>query len=375
MAGKGGGPTADELAHWLALHHAPGLGARRKIELLEAFGSIGALFAAGRDQIARVAGAREAVIDDLLSTPDAAAHAATQQWLADLRNFIVTWADPDYPPLLRQIDDPPLLLYGRGERAVLATPQLAIVGSRNPSPGGRDNARAFAAHLARAGLTITSGLALGIDGAAHEGALAASGKTIAVTGTGLDRVYPPRHRELAHRICAAGALLSEYALGTPPRAENFPVRNRLISGMSLGVLVVEAALKSGSLISARLATEQGREVFAIPGSIHSPLARGCHALIRQGAKLVETANDIIEELGPLAQLVTPALEAHGADLDAKLTDSERDLLACLGHDPIDIDSLATRSGLTPQSVSSMLLSLELHGLVAALPGGRYQRSR
>lgn len=375
MAGKGGGPAAGELAHWLALHHAPGLGARRKVELLESFGSIGALFAAGRDQIAHVAKAREAAIGALLSAPDTAAHAPTQQWLADPRNFIVTWADPDYPPLLRQIDDPPLLLYGSGERAVLATPQLAIVGSRNPSPGGRDNARAFAAHLARAGLTITSGLALGIDGAAHEGALAAGGRTIAVTGTGLDRVYPPHHRELAHRICASGALLSEYALGTPPRAENFPVRNRLISGMSLGVLVVEAALKSGSLISARLAAEQGREVFAIPGSIHSPLARGCHALIRQGAKLVETANDIIEELGPLVQLVTPALKAHGANLDAKLTDSERDLLACLGHDPLDIDSLATRSGLTPQSVSSMLLALELHGLVAALPGGRYQRSR
>lgn len=375
MAGKGGGPAADRLAHWLALHHAPGLGARRKLELLEAFGSIGALFAAGREEIAQVAGAREAAIGALLSAPEAAGHAATEQWLADPRNFIVTWADPDYPPLLRQIDDPPLLLYGCGERSVLATPQLAIVGSRNPSPGGRDNARAFAAHLARAGLTITSGLALGIDGAAHEGALAAAGKTIAVTGTGLDRVYPPRHRELAHRICHSGALLSEFALGTPPRAENFPVRNRLISGMSLGVLVVEAALKSGSLISARLATEQGREVFAIPGSIHSPLARGCHALIRQGAKLVETANDIIEELGPLAQLVTPALETHGAKPDAMLSDCERDLLACLGHDPVDVDTLATRSGLTPQSVSSMLLSLELHGLVAALPGGRYQRSR
>jgi DNA processing protein len=375
MAGNGSGPAADQLARWLALHHVPGLGARRKIELLESFGSIEAVFAAGKDQLARAVGERRDGLDALRSGPDATLLATTHKWLGDARNFVVTWTDPDYPALLRQIDDPPLLLYGIGARAVLATAQLAIVGSRNPSPGGRDNARAFAAHLARAGLTITSGLALGIDGAAHEGALEAGGKSIAVTGTGLDRVYPPRHRELAHRICDNGALLSEFALGTPPRAENFPIRNRLISGMSLGVLVVEAAIKSGSLISARLATEQGREVFAIPGSIHSPLARGCHALIRQGAKLVETANDIIEELGPLARLVSAASESDRTHTDAMLTHSEREMLACLGHDPVDVDTLTARSGLTPQAVSSMLLQLELHGLVAALPGGRYQRSR
>jgi DNA processing protein len=325
--------------------------------------------------LAHALGERQTVLDALLSGPDATLLATTHEWLSAARNFVVTWADLDYPALLRQIDDPPLMLYGIGARAVLATAQLAIVGSRNPSPGGRDNAKAFAAHLAHAGLTITSGLALGIDGAAHEGALEAGGKTIAVTGTGLDRVYPPRHRELAHRICDNGVLLSEFALGTPPRAENFPIRNRLISGMSLGVLVVEAALKSGSLISARLATEQGREVFAIPGSIHSPLARGCHALIRQGAKLVETANDIIEELGPLARLVAPPSDSASIHTDAILSDSENELLACLGHDPVDVDAIAARSGLTPQAVSSMLLQLELHGLVASLPGGRYQRSR
>jgi DNA processing protein len=374
MAGSGSGP-ADQLARWLALHHTPGLGARRKIELLELFGSIEAVFAAGRDRLAHALGERQTVLDALLSGPDATLLATTHEWLSAARNFVVTWADLDYPALLRQIDDPPLMLYGIGARAVLATAQLAIVGSRNPSPGGRDNAKAFAAHLAHAGLTITSGLALGIDGAAHEGALEAGGKTIAVTGTGLDRVYPPRHRELAHRICDNGVLLSEFALGTPPRAENFPIRNRLISGMSLGVLVVEAALKSGSLISARLATEQGREVFAIPGSIHSPLARGCHALIRQGAKLVETANDIIEELGPLARLVAPPSDSASIHTDAILSDSENELLACLGHDPVDVDAIAARSGLTPQAVSSMLLQLELHGLVASLPGGRYQRSR
>ena len=375
MAGSAGGPAADQLAHWFALHHAPGLGARRKIALLESFGSIEAVFGAGEELLARTLGERPEGLRALLSGPDASLLATAHAWLGNARNFVVTWADADYPALLREIDDPPLMLYGIGDRAVLTTPQIAIVGSRNPSPSGRDNARAFAAHLARAGLTITSGLALGIDGAAHEGALAAGGRTIAVTGTGLDRVYPPRHRELAHRICGSGALLSEYALGTPPRAENFPIRNRLISGMSLGVLVVEAAIKSGSLISARLATEQGREVFAIPGSIHSPLARGCHALIRQGAKLVETANDIIEELGALAQLVTPAADPRSADAGATLAHPERELFACLGYDPVDVDTLVERSGLTPQAVSSMLLSLELHGLVAALPGGRYQRSR
>ncbi len=360
----------EALAQWLALHHTPGLGARRKLQLLEHFGTIGALFDARRAQLEEALGERPAALDTLLAGCDAALLATTRAWLDAQPNFLVTWADADYPPLLREIADPPVLLYGVGVRARLATAQIAVVGSRNPSPGGRDNAAAFAAHLAQAGLAITSGLALGIDGAAHAGALDAGGTTIAITGTGLDRVYPPRHRALAHRIAEHGVLLSEFALGTPPRAENFPIRNRLISGMSLGVLVVEAALKSGSLITARLASEQGREVFAIPGSIHSPLSRGCHALIRQGAKLVETAQDILEELGPLAQWVAP----HTAPAtEAALDDDATKLLACLGHDPVDIDTLAARGGLTPQAVSSMLLTLELRGLVASVPGGRYQR--
>jgi DNA processing protein len=283
----------------------------------------------------------------------------------------VTWADPDYPPLLRQIPDPPLALYVIGDRAAPGRPQLAIVGSRNPTPAGRENARAFARHLAGAGLAITSGLALGIDGAAHRGALeAGGGTTLAVVATGLDRVYPARHRELAHEIARAGALVSEFPLGVPPLPENFPIRNRVISGMALGVLVVEAAPGSGSLITARLATDQGREVFAIPGSIHSPLSRGCHALIRQGAKLVETANDILEELGVLAQA---AADSAVAPLPADLPAPMAQLLGHLGHDPANVDQLVERSGLTTEAVSSMLLQLELQGLVEAGAGGTFQR--
>jgi DNA processing protein len=377
MAGEDGGPSGtvseagrDDLRQWLALHHAQGLGARRKLSLLEHFGSVRALFAAGRTDLEHVLGERSTALDGLLA--DAERHAPSLAWHEQAGNFIVTWTDPDYPPLLREIADPPVLLYGVGQRSRLASPQIAVVGSRNPTPAGRANARAFAEHLAQAGFAITSGLALGIDAAAHEGALAVGAVTVAVTGTGLDRVYPPRHRALAHRIAEDGVLLSEFGLGTPPRAENFPIRNRLISGMSVGVLVVEAALRSGSLITARLAAEQGREVFAIPGSIHSPLARGCHTLIRQGAKLVETAADVLEELAPLARAAMPvpppSIVATGA-----ISDEETRLLECLGHDPADIDTLAERCGLTPQAVSSMLLALELRGRVATLAGGRYQR--
>jgi DNA processing protein len=260
----------------------------------------------------------------------------------------------------------------QGDRALLARPQLAVVGSRNPTPVGRQNATAFARALAQAGLGITSGLALGIDTAAHQGALDAGGTTLAVAGTGLDRVYPPRNRALAHAIAARGALVSEFAVGAGPRAEHFPRRNRLISGMSLGVLVVEAALQSGSLITARLAGEQGREVFALPGSIHSPLARGCHALIRQGAKLVETAQHILEELGPLARAATTAA-APDRRLVPGLAPLEAQLLECLGYEATHIDALIERSGLTPDAVSSILLALELRGVVLAGPAG-YQRA-
>jgi len=265
------------------------------------------------------------------------------------------------------------LLFVRGDAALLGAPQLAVVGSRNPSHGGCDNARAFSGQLTAAGLVVTSGLALGIDACAHAAALDSGGRTIAVAATGLDRVYPSAHRELAHRIAAQGALVSEFALGTPPRREHFPRRNRLISGLSLGVLVVEAALRSGSLITARLAAEQGREVFAIPGSIHSPLARGCHALIRQGAKLVENAPDILEELGALAGFIA-ASPGAAAPTDTMLNSAQQELLELIGFDPVEMDTLVARSGLTPGRVSSMLLLMELHGLIEARPGGRYQRT-
>ena len=294
-------------------------------------------------------------------------------WLSETGHHLVTWADTDYPPLLREIPDPPVVLYVIGDRQSLSRPQFAIVGSRNPTPMGRENAQAFAKTLAGAGLTITSGLALGIDGAAHRGALEAGGMTIAVAGTGLDRVYPARHRDLAHEVVQHGALVSEFPLGTPPKPENFPVRNRIISGLSLGTLVVEAALQSGSLITARLATEQGREVFAIPGSIHSPQARGCHALIRQGAKLVETAQDILEELGPLAQLVCESRPEEKETTPREISLPMAKLLEYIGYDPVSVDTLIDRSGLTADAVSSMLLQMELQGLVMPSPGGKVQR--
>jgi DNA processing protein len=295
-------PTS--LVLWFALCRLPGVGYRTRIELLEQFGSIENIFSATRSQLEKILTRKNESINVVLDGVDKTAFETELAWLSETGHHLVTWADTDYPPLLREIPAPPVVLYVIGDRQSLSHPQFAIVGSRNPTPMGRENAHAFAKTLAGAGLTITSGLALGIDGAAHRGALDAGGKTIAVVGTGLDRVYPARHRDLAHAVVQQGALVSEFPLGTPPKSENFPVRNRIISGLSLGTLVVEAAVQSGSLITARLATEQGREVFAIPGSIHSPQARGCHALIRQGAKLVETAQDILEELGPLSRFVS-----------------------------------------------------------------------
>jgi DNA processing protein len=290
--------------------------------------------------------------------------------------------DPRYPPLLAQVPAAPCVLFVRGDPAVLSDPQLAIVGSRNPTPAGRETTREFARHLAGCGLTITSGLAIGIDGAAHEGALEA-GRTVAVLGTGPDRVYPAAHRELARRIAAQGALVSELPPGSGVRGANFPRRNRIISALSLGTLVAEAALQSGSLITARYASEQGREVFAIPGSIHNPVARGCHALIRQGAKLVETAQDVLEELAPQLR---PFLKAAAGDVPPLAGDAQRAvgtatgfdgdyqrLLDAMGYDPVAPDELIRRTGLAAQSVSSMLLLLELEGHVSSQPGGRYCR--
>lgn len=294
-------------------------------------------------------------------------------WLAGPRHHLVTLDDAHYPPLLREIADPPLALFVRGDPAALALPQLAIVGSRNPTEGGRRTARAFAAELGAAGLAITSGLALGVDAAAHEGALDADGITLAVAGTGLDRIYPARHRTLADRIAERGALVSELPLGAAPLPAHFPRRNRIVSGLSAGTLVVEASLKSGSLITARLAAEQGREVFAIPGSIHNPLARGCHRLIRQGAKLVETAGDVLEELGPLLGIAGTGTPPATVGQRATPAPAGQRLLGLMGFDPVSPDELADRSGLAAGEVIGTLLLLELGGWVSCTAGGRYCR--
>jgi DNA processing protein len=323
---------------------------------------------------ARASGDLPAAARVALREPDWTAIDADLAWAERDGNRILSLASPEYPARLREIPDPPPLLFVHGDAGCLDTLQLAIVGSRNPTPGGRDTARAFAEHLAGAGLTITSGLALGIDTACHEGALAAGGRTLAVMGTGLDRVYPARNRGLAHAIAAAGGVLvTEFPLGTPPQPENFPRRNRIISGLSLGTLVVEAALRSGSLTTARHAVEQGREVFAIPGSIHNPLTRGCHALIRQGAKLVETAQDILEEL-PYEAVDQSSDRPESGTESGALSVEHAQLLDYMGFDDISVDQLAARSGLTAAAVSSMLLILELEGRVISRAGGRYVRS-
>ena len=294
-------------------------------------------------------------------------------WLGEPNHHRIEHGDEDYPELLAQVPGAPAELFVIGDPEVLHLPALAIVGSRNPTTAGRRNAFEFARHLGASGFCIVSGLAQGIDAAAHRGALAAGAPTVAFLGHGIDRVYPARNRDLAHEISRAGALVSEFPLGTPPQRSLFPQRNRLISGSSLGTLVVEAARRSGSLITARLAAEQGREVFAIPGSIHNPLSRGCHLLIRQGAKLVETADDIVAELASLGgHMLQNAEETAMPDLSGREPDDEYDgLLGHLGHDPLSTDELAECSGLTIDQVSSMLLILELEGKIEKLSGGRY----
>lgn len=357
------------LACWLALHRTPGVGPITFTRLLEQFGEPEKVFEAPNSAQSISARTRSA-----LFKPDWLQIEKDLQWFESEDRHIVTLYDPHYPELLKQIPDPPSLLFVQGDVSLLSQWQIALVGSRNPSASGRDTAYEFSRYLAQGGITISSGLAMGIDAAAHQGALAVGGKTVAVVGTGLDRVYPAMHRELAHEIASTGAIVSEFALGTSPRAENFPRRNRIISGLSLGTVVVEAAVKSGSLITARMAMEQGREVFAIPGSIHNPLARGCHQLIRQGAKLVENAEDILEELGSLAGVQTVSSDIEP---EAKETINEDEdyqvLFEFLGYDPINIDSLIERCGLTADVVSSMLLLLELQGRVESFAGGRYAR--
>jgi DNA processing protein len=394
----------EELHGWLRLTLADGVGPTAARKLLATFGPPEAIFRTTTDAWQAAAGPAAAralarPVDNLQQQLD-----ATLAWLADdaQQRAVVTLGDAGYPSALLQADDPPVLLYLQGPpaaRAALAsgsTPGLAVVGSRNPTPQGLLNARQFALALSAAGATIVSGLAAGIDGAAHEGALeamsgASSGSsgahapghplpTVAVVGTGLDRVYPKRHLALARRIAAHGVLVSEYPIGTPPLAPNFPRRNRLIAGLSRATLVVEAALASGSLITARLALEQGRDVLAIPGSIHSPQSRGCHALIKQGARLVDSVQDVLDELGLAAAPWLAASEAAGAAAGSSSrpgsgqgNDSFAPLLQALGHEPVGLDALVERSGLDAAALQAQLMALELDGLVARMPGGRFQR--
>ncbi|MEO8080818.1 MAG: DNA-processing protein DprA [Caldimonas sp.] len=369
----------EELGAWLRLLETPGVGRESARHLLQAFGSPGAAIDASTAARRSVVGPQAA---GALAQPDpgfADLLESTWQWLAaagDEARDVLVLGDPRYPELLLNSADPPLLLYARGQVDRLKSPSIAIVGSRNPTAQGLENARAFAAHLGRAGFTIVSGLALGIDAAAHHGALEAGAATIAIVGTGLDRVYPGRHRSLALRIAADGVIASEFAIGTPALPQNFPIRNRIIAGLARGTLVVEAALQSGSLITARLAAENGRDVFAIPGSIHSPQSRGCHALLKQGAKLVDSAADILEELGaPVAPAGVPALAGPAAQAAAGPEHPRADdpLLAALGFDPIGLDELIARTGRSAADLAAALLDLELAGRAARLPGQRFQR--
>ncbi|HQS81243.1 MAG TPA: DNA-processing protein DprA [Thiobacillus sp.] len=364
---------------WLRLALAPGVGNTSLIRLLTAFGSPEAVLASGR--AALTTHLSRAQCDALLAEPDAAQLDAAHAWLAQPGNSLMTLADADYPKTLLEIADPPAMLYCKGRRSLLSQPCLGIVGSRNATPQGVRDAEAFAQALSDAGLTIVSGLALGIDAAAHRGGLAGAGSSVAIIGTGLDRIYPARNKALAHRLAESGLIVSEFALGTPPLPGHFPRRNRLISGLSRGVLVVEAAPNSGSLITARVATEQGREVFAIPGSIHSPLARGCHTLIKQGAKLVESAADILDELAWQQRLTPPVLREdrpQGECLAAYPLRVQPEapsdpVLDALDGAPTTPDTLAQRTGLTLDALSAKLLTLELDGRIASLPGGRYQK--
>jgi DNA processing protein len=366
----------DEQSAWLALIRAPRLGVQAGRQLVKRFGEISAAFSAPRRELEALH--LPAPAADYLRHPDWARVAADRRWLEQPDHHLVLFSDSAFPSRLDEINTPPLALFVRGDPSLLNAPSLAIVGSRNPSPDGRRTARDFAVYLARCGLAIVSGMALGIDAAGHRGALAAGGATLAVCGTGLDHVYPARHKALADEIAAHGALVSEFPPETPAKRENFPRRNRLISGLSLGTLVVEAAIHSGSLITARLAGEQGREVFAIPGSIHHPLARGCHRLIREGAKLVESAADILEELAPLIELAPSAGGSPQAEELREKTQNRLDpdyarLLNSMDYAPTTVDRLVERTGLTPEVISSMLLMLELNGHVESAPGGRYSR--
>ncbi|MES2280372.1 MAG: DNA-processing protein DprA [Pseudomonadota bacterium] len=371
----------DELRAWLRLTLSPGVGNEASRKLLATFGSAQAIFEQspaalrqlGSDKLERALLDEPATLAELLQT--------TLEWLAASDDrMVVTLGDAAYPASLLNIADPPLMLYMMGVLAMpsaaaaagAAGPGIAIVGSRNPTPQGEINARQFAKSFGASGMCVVSGLAMGVDGAAHDGALLGGGSTIAVVGTGLDRVYPKKHLELAHRIAAQGMIISEFSLGTPPISSNFPKRNRIISGLSQGTLVIEAALKSGSLITARMATEQGKEVFAIPGSIHSPQSRGCHWLIKQGAKLVENAEDVLEELH-LPVLRQLEGETDEDDEASEALPADKNFMGALGFDVVSLDALQARTGLPTPELQAKLLELELDGVLTRLPGGLFQR--
>jgi len=350
-----------ELAAWIELSLIPGLGGQTLRSLLSEFGLPHRILGASREQLSRVVTGE--TVARIRERGSLARVESALAWASHSGHAVITLADSEYPRQLLEIPDPPILLYASGKLPLLSSPALAVVGSRNATPQGLKNAHDFARALSDAGLTIVSGMALGVDTAAHRGGLEGTSSTVAVLGTGIDITYPRSNGPLSAAISARGALVSEFPLGTPPHAGNFPRRNRLICGLARGCLVVEAALDSGSLITARLAADQGREVFAIPGSIHSPLSKGCHALLKQGAKLVESAHDVLEELG-LAGARERMSQSPGKGSD---------FLEKMGFDPCDIDRLIARSGLTSEVVSAILLELELEGRVASLPGGLYQR--
>ena len=367
--------THSDTTAWVALHQTLGLGNAAFCQLLTKFGSPAAIYNASISQL------REIIDEDTARKVNAGididAIAPTLDWLKKDNAHIVTLADANYPKLLLEISNPPAVLYAIGNLHWLNQPSIAVVGSRNATPQGEKNAEEFSASLCNSGLCVVSGMALGIDGAAHRGALKSNGATIAVVGTGLDIVYPARHRDLAHKIAERGLIISEFPLGTPSKAQNFPRRNRLISGLSLGCLVVEANIDSGSLITARLATEQGRDVFAIPGSIHSPVTKGCHQLIKQGAKLVESTQDILEEIKNLASLNQATHSPTGlmlnSDISLGTTPETNAVLNLMGYEAINFDALQRTTGLTTEALSAMLMMLELDSKITVLKGSQYQR--
>jgi DNA processing protein len=370
----------EHLRYWLALIRAPYVGSATFQHLLTNFKTVEDVFSASPELLLKSKLRQDSI--DYIRKPDWSQVDKDLIWLEQSEVNVLLLSDPDYPALLREISDPPPVLFVLGDQKILQAPQLAIVGSRNPTPSGKETAYDFARHLAQQGLTITSGMALGIDAASHEGALEAGGSTIAVAGTGLDSVYPGVHHELAHKIANNGALVSEFPPGTSPSKHNFPRRNRIISALSMGVLVVEAALRSGSLITARQALEQGREVFAVPGSIHNPQARGCNSLIKQGAKLVETADDILEELGSLFEFTQHSMASGSiyqttgeSDNEVALEPEYQKVFESVGFEPTAVDTVIERSGLTADAVCSMLLVLELQGLIGTTSSGHYCQVR